>query len=141
MIAATYELSQLVRALSVTPIQVQSVLDNAWARQADDWSALRQSFASESAASDSTQFVPLLVSAPIRQVIHRFELDCRVRLRVTHGRRFAVQAEPLNLGWEKTFGSCEDSAGRMCLTIEAVPLTTAPSATAHTAVDDFPLKP
>jgi hypothetical protein len=120
---ARFDLKDLLPALAGAAAQAQVIMDRGWDEDTARWgrvvAQLRASAPSERAAELASLLAPI---APVRQVVHRFEVDLRAQVQAAQERRFSVGVRPLELGWEAVYGSLRESAARFVLTVETVPL-------------------
>jgi hypothetical protein len=144
MTSPSSDLSRLLQGLVAAPAQAQALCDAQWNSEIQDWSLIVEGFL-QAAPADSKGLIASLLAAtaPPRQILRQYKLDVRVRVGVSSSKGISIKAHPLNVGWEKTFGSLSTRASRLCLTVEAVPVPAMPSAAAGIAYadDGNPLQP
>jgi hypothetical protein len=97
-------------------IEMQEVLDRAYADELRLYRDLLRTDPSGSTSSFLTELVPL------RQRMEYSEMDFSVMidLQRTHG--FDIQAKMLNLGYEHRYGITRSEASRIKITVHQVPL-------------------
>jgi hypothetical protein len=128
------EVGALLGALTSAPAQAQAAMDAHWHAEAARWAELAAWFLDRVPPPWRTELAALLVAtAPVRQVVRRYELDCRVQLRVDRRLGFALRAQPIDVGFEIAFGSSAAAAARLVAEVEVVPVPAAPSVTAELA--------
>ncbi len=129
------DLSHLLSALVAAPVQAQAILDAQWSRDAARWETFAGHFLAQAPEAWQGELAAVLSpTTPIRQVVGSSELEIHLRLRVERGRRWSVQVQNLELGWELAYGEVREQALHVSLTVESVPLPAWPSATADLPV-------
>ena len=123
-----HDLTQVLSGLSAAPATAQQRLDEQWEHDSTQWAMLVESLRQQAPGALKGEIAGILApTSPVRQVIQRYEIDCRIRVQTEHQYGFSIRAHPLDLGWEKVFGSLEDRSCRVRVTVDAVPLPAMPS--------------
>jgi hypothetical protein len=140
---ARFDLGDLLPALAGAAAQTQAVMDRGWDEDTARWGQVVAQLCALAPPERAAELASLLAPiAPVRQVVHRYEVDLRAQVQVAQGRRFGVGVRPLELGWEAVYGAMRESAARFVLTVGTVPLAAAPDMrSSHPSTDAPPFDP
>ncbi|MET0850567.1 MAG: hypothetical protein ABW020_05490 [Candidatus Rokuibacteriota bacterium] len=122
MTAPASDLAALLHGLVADPVRAQALMDGAWVVDAARWRDIVDAYIRTAPPGDRTVVAAVLApTAPLRQVLHRYEIDCSVRLSVETARGGGIGVRPLDLGWEIIRGTTRSTASRVRVDVESVP--------------------
>jgi hypothetical protein len=117
------DVTRLLESLVDGPVRAQAELDRGWAESITRWRDTVQYFIVHAPPPDRVDIAAVLApTAPIRQVLHSYEIDCAVRLHVHTQRGGGIRVEPLDLGWEIIRGASRSTASSVHVEVRSVPL-------------------
>ena len=117
------DVTSLLHGLVDGPVRAQAELDRGWAESITRWSAIAEHFIVQAPPPDRVDIATALApTAPLRQVVDRYEIDCAVRLRVDTRRGGGIRVEPLDLGWEMIRGESRSTVSSVHVEVRSVPL-------------------
>jgi hypothetical protein len=133
------DLVGLLHSLVADPVRAQALMDGAWVADVTRWRDIVDAYVRCAPPADRPDVAAVLApTAPLRQVLHRYEIDCSVRLSVETGRGGGIGVRALDIGWEIIRGQTRSTASRVRVEVESVPAPVTSAAEARASAWTWP---